>query len=41
MDLSGGLKIATIRGIAIIVHWSWALIFTLITWTLFAYFRDE
>ncbi|MEX1023085.1 MAG: site-2 protease family protein [Dehalococcoidia bacterium] len=32
MDLTGGLQIARIRGIAIRVHWSWALIFTLLTW---------
>ncbi|MCK9495345.1 MAG: site-2 protease family protein [Dehalococcoidia bacterium] len=41
MDLSSGLKIATIRGIAIMVHWSWALIFTLITWTLVEYFDQR
>ncbi len=41
MDLTGGLKIATIRGIAILVHWSWSLIFTLITWTLVQYFLDQ
>ena len=40
MDLTGGLKVATIRGIAIIVHWSWSLIFTLITWSLVQYFGD-
>lgn len=41
MDLSGGFKVATIRGIAIMVHWSWALIFTFITWSLVEYFRDQ
>jgi len=41
MDLSGGFKVATIRGIAIMVHWSWALIFTFITWTLAQYFGDQ
>ncbi|MCA9849333.1 MAG: site-2 protease family protein [Dehalococcoidia bacterium] len=41
MDLSGGLHIATIRGIKILVHWSWSLIFTLITWTLAQYFLDQ
>jgi Zn-dependent protease/CBS domain-containing protein len=38
MDLSGGLQIARIRGIAILVHWSWGLIFALITWSLSGYF---
>ena len=32
MDFSGGFRIARIRGVAIIVHWSWALIFVLIAW---------
>ncbi|MDA0815669.1 MAG: site-2 protease family protein [Chloroflexi bacterium] len=41
MDLSGGLKIARIRGIDILVHWSWALIFTLVTWSLSGYFASE
>lgn len=40
MDLTGGLKVASIRGIAIIVHWSWSLIFTLITWSLVQYFQE-
>lgn len=34
MDLSSGLVIGRIRGIAIRVHWSWALIFTLVSWAL-------
>lgn len=34
MDVTGGLTIARVRGIAIVVHWSWALIFTLLTWTM-------
>ncbi|MEX2375341.1 MAG: peptidase, partial [Dehalococcoidia bacterium] len=41
MDLSGGLKIARIRGIVIQVHWSWVLIFTLITWSLSGYFQSQ
>lgn len=41
MNLQSGLKVATIRGIAIQVHWSWALIFTLITWSLMNYFLAQ
>ncbi|MDA1010448.1 MAG: site-2 protease family protein [Chloroflexi bacterium] len=41
MDLSSGFKIARIRGIDIQVHWSWALIFTLITWSLSNYFSSQ
>lgn len=41
MDLTSGLKIATIRGIAIRVHWSWALIFSLLTWSLAGYFEGQ
>lgn len=32
MDFSGGFRIARIRGIAIVVHWSWAFIFVTIAW---------
>jgi len=41
MDFSAGFQIARIRGIVIQVHWSWALIFTLITWSLSGYFRSQ
>jgi Zn-dependent protease len=41
MDLSSGFQIARIRGIAIIVHWSWALIFTLLTWSMATSFIDQ
>lgn len=34
MDLSSGLVIGRVRGVAIQVHWSWLLIFALITWSL-------
>ncbi len=34
MDLTTGLLIGRIRGIAIRVHWSWIFIFTLLTWAL-------
>jgi Zn-dependent protease len=34
MDFSGGLVIGRIRGIEIRLHWSWLLIFTLLTWLL-------
>ncbi len=34
MDVSSGLVIGRIRGVAIQVHWSWVLIFALITWSL-------
>src|SRR5690606_40991691 len=40
MDLTGGLQIARIRGIAIQVHWSWLLIFTLVTWSLSVTYQD-
>ncbi|MCK9485214.1 MAG: site-2 protease family protein [Dehalococcoidia bacterium] len=33
MDITGGFQIAKVRGISILVHWSWSLIFTLLTWT--------
>ncbi len=34
MDLTSGIMLARIRGIAIRVHWSWIFIFTLLTWAL-------
>lgn len=34
MDLTSGIVIGRIRGIAIRVHWSWVLIFTLVSWSL-------
>ena len=34
MDIRSGLVIGRIRGVAIQVHWSWVLIFALITWSL-------
>ncbi len=34
MDFASGLQVARIRGIAILVHWSWTLIFTLLTWSM-------
>lgn len=34
MNLSSGLVIGRVRGVAIQVHWSWVLIFALITWSL-------
>ena len=34
MDLTSGILIARVRGIAIRVHWSWALIFALVTWNM-------
>jgi len=40
MGLNNGLQIARIRGIAVLVHWSWILIFTLITWTLSVFFGE-
>lgn len=41
MDLTSGFQIATIRGIAIRVHWSWAFIFALLTWSLSGYFGSR
>ena len=32
MNFSGGFQVARIRGIAIIVHWSWIAIFFLVAW---------
>ena len=32
MNFSGGFQIARIRGIAIVAHWSWLLIFLLVAW---------
>jgi Zn-dependent protease len=34
MNISSGLVIGRVRGVAIQVHWSWLLIFALITWSL-------
>jgi Zn-dependent protease len=34
MNISSGLVIGRVRGVAIQVHWSWVLIFALITWSL-------
>lgn len=34
MDLTSGIVIGRVRGIAIRVHWSWVLIFTLVSWSL-------
>jgi len=34
MDLTTGIVIGRVRGIAIRVHWSWIFIFTLVTWAL-------
>ena len=34
MDLSNGILIGRVRGIAIRVHWSWVFVFTLLTWAL-------
>jgi len=34
MDISSGLVIGHVRGVAIRVHWSWSLIFALVTWSL-------
>jgi Zn-dependent protease len=34
MDLTSGFVLGRIRGIAIRVHWSWALIFVLVAWSL-------
>jgi Zn-dependent protease/CBS domain-containing protein len=34
MDLSAGIKLATIRGIEIRVHWSWLIILVLLSWSL-------
>ncbi len=34
MNIGSGLTIAYIRGVAIQVHWSWVLIFGLVTWSL-------
>lgn len=34
MNINSGIVIARIRGVAIMVHWSWVLIFALITWSL-------
>ncbi len=33
MNLSGGFRIARIRGIDILVHWSWLVIFGLLSWS--------
>lgn len=41
MDLTSGLVIGRVRGIDIRVHWSWLVIFALLTWTLsYNLFRD-
>ncbi|MDA0353369.1 MAG: site-2 protease family protein [Chloroflexi bacterium] len=34
MDFNSGLVIGRVRGVAIRVHWSWVVIFTLIAWSL-------
>lgn len=34
MDLNSGFQIGRIRGVAIRVHWSWLVIFVLVTWNL-------
>lgn len=34
MDLSSGLLLGRVRGIAIRVHWSWLVIFALVSWNL-------
>jgi Zn-dependent protease len=34
MDFSSGFQVGRIRGIAILVHWSWLLIFALLSWSL-------
>ncbi|MGE3857238.1 MAG: M50 family metallopeptidase [Dehalococcoidia bacterium] len=34
MDLNSGFMIGRVRGIAIRVHWSWVIIFLLVTWNL-------
>ena len=34
MDLTSGVTIGRIRGIAVRVHWSWLLIFALLSWSL-------
>lgn len=34
MDLNSGLLVGRVRGIAIRVHWSWLVIFLLLTWNL-------
>lgn len=34
MDITSGLVIGRVRGVEIRVHWSWALIFSLIAWSL-------
>jgi Zn-dependent protease len=42
MNISSGLVIARIRGVAIQVHWSWVLIFGLVTWSLaVGFYPDE
>ena len=34
MDISSGLTIGRVRGIEIRMHWSWLLIFALLSWSL-------
>lgn len=41
MDLTSGLVIGRVRGIEIRVHWSWVLVFSLVSWSLATgVFRD-
>jgi len=39
--LRGGIPLGTIFGISVRLHWSWFIIFFLVTWSLAAYYFPD